>query len=88
MKDDRLYLIHIFECMERIEAYTQEGKSEFFHQTIVQDAVLRNLQIMTESTQHFSASFKVRHPELDWKAMAGLRNILVHNYLGIKLERV
>ena len=50
--------------------------------------MLRNLQIMTESTQHFSASFKGRHPESDWKAMAGLRNILVHNYLGIKLERV
>ncbi len=43
MKDDRLYLIHIRECLARIEAYTSEGKRGFFVDTKTQDAVLRNL---------------------------------------------
>ena len=50
MKDDRLYLIHIFECLSRIEQYTREGKEAFMGDTKTQDAVLRNLQTLAEST--------------------------------------
>lgn len=56
--------------------------------TMVQDAVLRNLQVLAESTQRLSDSFKDSHPEIEWHQIAGLRNILVHNYLGIDLETV
>ena len=51
MKDDRLYLIHIRECMNRIERYTADGKEVFFTDPKTQDAVLRNLQTLAESTQ-------------------------------------
>ena len=88
MKDERLYLIHIGECIERIEEYTSAGKNAFFAETMIQDAVLRNLQIMAESTQRLAAAIKKRHPEIDWQNLAGFRNLLVHHYLGIKLDRV
>ena len=88
MKDDRLYLIHVHESIARIKEYTAEGREAFFADTRTQDAVLRNLQTLAESTQRLSADLKAAHPEVDWRGISGLRNILVHDYLGINLVRV
>jgi uncharacterized protein with HEPN domain len=88
VKDERLYLIHIVECVTRIQQYTSEGKDAFMSDTKTQDAVLRNLQTLAESTQRISANLKVAHPEVEWSKVAGLRNILVHDYLGINLVRI
>ena len=88
VKEDKLYLFHIRECIERIEVYTGGGKPAFFAENIIQDAVVRNLQMLAESSQRLSASLKDHHSEQDWRSLAGLRNVLVHDYLGIKLDRV
>ena len=50
--------------------------------------MLRNLQTLAESTQRISQALKSSHPGVDWRSIAGFRNILVHDYLGIDLERV
>jgi len=66
MKDDKLYLIHIDECLERIESYIKDiDKKAFMDSTLIQDAVVRNLQIMSESTQRLSDNLKDDHPEID-----------------------
>lgn len=88
MKDDRVYLIHILECIERIEHYTEDGAEAFFSDTKTQDAVLRNLHTLSESTQRLSLRLKSAHPEVDWRGISGFRNILVHDYLGVNLVRV
>jgi uncharacterized protein with HEPN domain len=88
VKDDRLYLIHIRECIERIEQYTEDGAEAFFSDTKTQDAVLRNLHTLSESTQRLSLHLKSAHPEVDWRGISGFRNILVHDYLGVNLVRV
>lgn len=88
MKDDRLYLTHILECITKIERFTTEGKDAFLSDDKTQDAVLRNLQIMAESTQRVSDSLKALHPEVPWPEIAGFRNVLAHDYLGVKVERV
>jgi uncharacterized protein with HEPN domain len=88
VKDDRLYLIHILEYIARIEEYTAEGRQVFFADTRTQDAVLRNLQTLAESTQRLSLNLKAAYPDVDWRGISGLRNILVHDYLGINLVRV
>jgi len=89
MKDDRLYLIHISECIGRIESYTAGiTKNAFLSSTLIQDGVLRNLQVMAESTQRLSDHVKENHPTIDWHKIAGFRNILVHDYLGVDVERV
>ena len=85
MKDDRLYLLHMKECIERIESYTIDGRDTFISSNIVQDAVLRNLHTLAESTQRISDNLKSAHPEIDWKGISGFRNIIVHEYLGIDL---
>ncbi len=88
MKDDRLYLVHTVECIVRVESYTSEGEQAFLSDTKTQDAVLRNLHTLSESTQRLSSSFKARHPDVDWQSISGFRNVLVHNYLGVNLARV
>jgi uncharacterized protein with HEPN domain len=89
MKDDKLYLIHIGECIDRIELYTRGMAEEaFLASSMVQDAVIRNLQTLAESTQRLSARAKEGQPAIDWRKIAGFRNILVHDYLGVDLEKV
>ena len=88
MKDDRLYLIHILECMQRIERYTAPGRDAFFSDTMMQDAVLRNLHTLSESTQRLSDALRDRHREVDWFSIAGFRNVIVHDYLGVNLTTI
>lgn len=89
MKDDRLYLIHIKECIERIESYIgNAGKLEFLESTIMQDAVIRNLQVLAESSQRLSDEAKKSREDIDWYKISGFRNILVHDYLGLDLDTV
>jgi len=89
MKDDRLYLIHISECIERIESYISgKDKGQFLDSMLIQDAVVRNLQVLAESTQRLSDATKEGTGEVDWFKIAGFRNVLVHDYLGIDIERV
>ncbi len=88
IKDDRLYLIHIKECLDRIDRYSAEGRAEFFANTMVHDAIVRNLQTFAESTQRLSNATKQKKPEVDWRAIAGFRNVVVHDYLGVDLEQI
>jgi uncharacterized protein with HEPN domain len=88
VKDDGLYLVHIEECISRIEEYTGDGREFFVTDRKTQDAVLRNLHTLSESTQRLSAELKSCHPEIDWQAIAGFRNVVVHDYLGISLSRI
>ena len=89
MKDDKLYLIHISECIERIESYIgRMGKEEFMSSALVQDAVLRNLQTLAESTQRLSEEMKKSRSEIGWFKITGFRNVLVHDYLGVDVETI
>lgn len=88
MKDDRLYLLYIRECIARIEAYTAEGSDAFFDDIKTQDAVLRNLHTLAESTQRLSEDLKQRHTHVDWQSISGFRNVLVHDYLGVSVRRI
>jgi uncharacterized protein with HEPN domain len=66
MKDDRLYLIHIKECIERIESYLGNAdKREFLNSTLLQDAAIRNLQVLAESTQRLSDETKESRPDIE-----------------------
>ena len=88
MKDDTVYLRHIRECIRRIQENVAGGKEQFLASHTLQDAVLRNLQTMSESTQRLSDAVKASHPEIEWRRISAFRNVLVHNYLGIDLEIV
>ncbi len=82
MKDD------IIDCTDRINEYTENDQLMFMNSQMVQDAVIRNLQTLAESTQKLSEELKANHSEINWKAISGFRNILVHNYLGLDLPQI
>lgn len=86
MKDGRIYLIHIRDCIDRIQQYTAEGKEIFFQDIKTQDAVLRNLQVMCESVQKLPSDWKNKYPETEWNNIAGFRNRLTHEYLSLDLD--
>ena len=88
MKDDRIYLRHILECIHRIEENTAKGREHFLSTHTLQDAVLRNLQTLSESTQRLSEKTKTQYPEIEWHRIAAFRNVLVHDYLGIDLDKI
>lgn len=88
MKDDRVYLLHIIESIRSIETYVQPGKSEFFQSKLIQDAVIRNLEIIGEATKKISPELRQRDYDIPWKEMAGLRDVLIHDYFGVDLDIV
>ena len=82
MKEDLIYLEYILECINKVEVYLQGGKEDFLNNSMVQDAVLRRLQTLAESSQRLSEEIKTSIPSIDWRNISGFRNILVHDYLG------
>lgn len=87
IKDNTVYLEHMLDCIHRINEYV-ESKEQFYDSTLVQDAVVRNLQTMAESSQRLSDSIKSGHQNIPWNNIAGFRNILVHDYLGVDLDMI
>jgi uncharacterized protein with HEPN domain len=88
IKRDRVYLQHIQECIRRIEENTMGGREVFLSSHTFQDAVLRNLQTLSEATQRLSDPLKEAHPEIGWSQLAAFRNVLVHDYLGLDIEQI
>ncbi len=87
-KDPRVYLAHILECIERIERFTADGKGRFRQDVMVQDAVLRNFEVIGEAAKRLDNAYRAAHPGIPWRAFAGLRDVLIHQYEGVDLERV
>ena len=88
MKNDQLYLSNIRECISLIESYTSSGKKAFLETRMIQDAVIRNLEIIGEATKKLSTEFRANNPEIPWRQMAGLRDVLIHDYLRVDLEEI
>lgn len=88
MKDDKFYLINILECIEKIESYTKKGKDSFITETLIQDAVIRNFEIIGEATKRISPDLKNTHTNIPWKNIAGLRDVLIHDYLDVDINQV
>jgi len=88
LKDDRVYLAHILDAVERIQKYTSEGKSEFDRDEKTQDAVVRNLEIIGEATKNVSDELRSNRPDIPWRRLAGMRDKLIHEYFGVNLTIV
>ena len=85
---DRVLLLHMWECIARVQEYTEGDRTRFETSRLVQDAVIRNLQTLTESSQRLSDDIKATEPQVPWRELAGFRNVIVHGYLGIDLAAV
>ncbi len=88
MKEDKIYLLNILEAIEKVETYTVSGKDEFIKSTLIQDGVIRNLKIIGEATKRISQDLREQHTDIPWRQMAGLRDVLIHDYMGVDLGTV
>lgn len=89
MKDDQVYLRHILDAVEKIETYLagQTYKS-FSNNNMIIDAVVRELEIIGEATNHLSDLLRENHPEIPWRDAIDMRNILIHEYFGVRTHLV
>lgn len=88
MNGDAVYLRHIVDAAERISRYVAVGRDRFIKETHWQDAVIRQLEIIGEATKQLSLEFRANHPDVEWRRIAGLRDVLIHNYMGVDLDAV
>lgn len=86
---DRIYLEHVLEAISRIQQFVEGmDKKGFESNILIQDAVIRNFEIIGEAAKRLSAAFTGSHPELPWQDMAGMRDKLIHHYLDVDLDVV
>ncbi len=89
MKDNKLYISHILDCIDHILSYTEGmDENEFAKNFMVQDAVVRNFEIIGEATKRIKTEFRNSYPHIPWKEIAGMRDKLIHDYFHIDLEIV
>ena len=88
MKGDRLYLHHILEAIEKIEGYITVGRDVFRSSSHWQDAVVRQLEIIGEATKRLSKDLCSQHSDVPWRRIAGLRDVLIHDYMGVDINAV
>lgn len=85
-KDPKIFLEHILQCIERIEEYV-EGvtKKQFLESVQLQDSIIRRIEIMGEAVKNIPRQVKDRYPDIAWKEIGGMRDILIHEYFGVDL---
>lgn len=88
-KDDNVYLKHILDAILKIEEYTNKLLSQdFFKNTLVQDGVIRQIEIIGEATKNLSSDLRDKYQDIPWKDLAGMRDKLIHDYFGVDIDAV
>ena len=88
MKGDRLYLQHILDAINKVADYVSVGYPVFISSSHWQDAVIRQLEIIGEATKRLSAKLCSQHADIPWRRIAGLRDVLIHDYMGVDINAV
>ncbi len=84
-----VYLSDVISSMELIERYTtKKTYSDFINDLELHDAVIRRLTVIGEATSRLTRALRNKYPKIQWKAIIGLRNIIIHNYDNVKLEEI
>jgi len=88
-RDDAVYIAHICDAAKRIGEYL-DGMTEggFYDTPLVQDGVIRQIQIIGEAAKRLTPEFRASTSDIPWIDIAGMRNKLVHDYMGVDLEAV
>src|SRR5690606_5316528 len=88
-KNPIVYLKHILDWFIKIKEYTQGvDQDDFLKNSLLQDGVIRNLEIIGEATKRLDQQFRFKYPRVEWKKIAGMRDKLVHDYMGVDLLAV
>lgn len=88
-KNDYVYFQHIAHAIAMIEQYLKRvSKATFLKTPLIQDGVIRQIEIMGEAVKHVSDAVCSAYPDIPWEDIAGMRDKLIHDYFGVDLELV
>jgi uncharacterized protein with HEPN domain len=87
-KDPRVYMAQILERIDRILTFTEDGREAFFESQLLQDAAIRNLEVIGEAAKRVPDDYRNSHPTIPWRGLASLRDVLIHQYEGVSLDEV
>lgn len=87
-RDDRDLLDDVLERIHLTAEFTQGDRDTFMQSRLIQEAVIRNLEVIGEAARNISDTLSDRYPDVPWREIAAFRNFAVHVYWGLKLERV
>jgi len=86
-KDPKIFIEHILESITRIEEYTKQvTKDQFLGSTQIQDAVIRRIEVIGETVKNLPDDIKKNNPNIPWRKIAGMRDLLIHEYFGVDLD--
>jgi uncharacterized protein with HEPN domain len=88
-RDDSVYLKHIRDAILKIEGYTKRvSVSSFKTDTLIQDGVIRQIEIIGEATKRLSDEIRKDNKDVPWEDIAGMRDKFIHDYFGVDIEKV
>ena len=88
-RDETVYLKHILDAIAKVETYLMGvDETAFKRSSLIQDGVIRQIEIIGEATRRLSRAFRVQYPETPWDDIAGMRDKLVHDYFGVDIDKV
>ncbi len=88
MRDDRERLTHMLEAIERIERYAARGEQAFRREELIQNWMVRNIQVIGEAARALSPVLRGNYPDIPWSSIIGMRHVLVHDYFDVDLDIV
>ena len=88
-KRNEVYFRDIIESIDIIKDYTQDkGINDFSNDQLLQDGVIRRLEIIGEAVKKIDPNLKAKYPNIKWRQIAGMRDVLIHDYFGVNIKRV
>ena len=89
MKEEKVYIKHILESIEKLETYIKGvSKEKFKKESLIQDAIIRKIEVIGEASKFISKETKEKNKDIPWKDIAGMRDKLIHAYFGVDLDAI